>query len=211
MKPVISYFCENLATFVAMIMIDDKLVSDELFEKKFVCDLGACKGACCVEGESGAPLEESELEVLEEIIDEVKPYMRKEGIEAIEKSGLYEIDTDGEYVTPLVKGKECAYVSFDKNGTAKCSIEQAHRDGKIDFPKPISCHLYPIRLTELKDFTALNFHHWPICKPAHSCGAKLDVKVYRFLKEPITRKFGKSFFDQLEAADNHLDDQVKTA
>lgn len=210
MKPVICYLYRNLATFANMIMIDDKLVSDELFEKKFVCDLGACKGACCVEGESGAPLEEDELDILEEIIDEVKPYMRKEGIDAIEKSGLYEIDTDGEYVTPLVNGKECAYVTFDKTGTAKCSIEQAHRDGRIDFPKPISCHLYPIRITELKDFTALNFHHWPICKPAHTCGAKLDVKVYRFLKEPLTRKYGESFFEKVEAANNLLESQSET-
>jgi len=211
MKLANSYFLQNLATFAGMIMIDDKLVSDELFEKKFVCDLGACKGACCVQGESGAPLEEDELDVLEEIIDEVKPYMRKEGIAAIEKSGLYEIDTDGEYVTPLVEGKECAYVSFDRNGTAKCSIEQAYRDGKTDFIKPTSCHLYPIRLTELKDFTALNFHHWPICNPAHDCGAKLDVKVYRFLKEPLIRKFGDSFFEKLEAAENHIEDSSKTA
>ena len=210
MKLANSYFLQNLATFASMIMIDDKLVSDELFEKKFVCDLGACKGACCVEGESGAPLEEEELDILEGVIDEVKPYMRKEGLAAIEKSGLYEIDTDGEYVTPLVRGKECAYVSFDRNGTAKCSIEQAYRDGKINFPKPVSCHLYPIRLTELKDFTALNFHHWPICKPAHTCGAKLDVKVYRFLKEPLIRKFGDSFFEKLQAAENHIEDLSKT-
>lgn len=209
MKPVNGYFWQNLATFAGMIMIDDKLVSDELFEKKFVCDLGACKGACCVEGESGAPLEEEELDILEEIIDDVKPYMRKEGLASIEKHGLYEIDTDGEYVTPLVEGKECAYVSFDKNGTAKCAIEQAYRDGKINFPKPISCHLYPIRITELKDFTALNFHHWPICAPAHSCGAKLDVKVYRFLKEPIERKFGKLFFEKLEAAGEHFSNSPK--
>lgn len=189
-----------------MILIDDKLISDELFENKFVCDLTACKGACCVEGESGAPLEEDELDILDRIIDDVKPYMRKEGIDAIEKQGLYEVDTDGEYVTPLVNGKECAYVSFDENGSTKCTIEQAYRDGKIDYPKPISCHLYPIRITELKDFTALNFHHWPICAPAHDCGAKLDVKVYKFLKGPITRKFGEEFFNQMEAAKKHLED-----
>ena len=193
-----------------MILIDDKLISDELFDKKFVCDLGACKGACCVEGESGAPLEEEELEVLDEIFDEVKPYMREEGLDAIAKSGLYEVDEDGEYVTPLVNGKECAYVNFDPNGTAKCSIEQAYRDGKIDFPKPVSCHLYPIRITELKDFTALNFHHWPICAPAHDCGAKLDVRVFRFLKEPITRKFGTEFFEKLEAAETHLENNSET-
>ena len=187
-----------------MVQIGDKLVSDDLFSEKFVCDLSACKGACCVEGESGAPLEEDELAVLEEVYEDVKPYMRREGIKAVEEQGLFTVDIDGEFVTPLVEGKECAFVQFDQNGTAKCTFEMAYRDGKTKFPKPVSCHLYPIRLTELKDFTALNYHYWPICDPARSCGAKLDVKVFRFLKEPIIRKFGEAFFRELEIADAHL-------
>lgn len=188
-----------------MIRIDDTLVSDDFFSEKFVCDLSACKGACCVEGESGAPLEENELEKLDEIYDEVKPYMRPEGIDAVKKQGLFTVDTDGDYVTPLVDGKECAYVAFDKNGTAKCTIEMAFRDGKTDFHKPVSCHLYPMRINELKDFTALNYHHWPICDPARTCGANLNVKVFRFLKEPIIRKFGEEYFEKLVAADNLLE------
>lgn len=183
-----------------MIELDGCLISDEIFEKKFVCDLSACKGACCVEGESGAPLEEEELDLLESIYDKVKPYMRKEGIEAVEEQGHFVLDWDGEYTTPLVKGKECAYVSFDDNGTAKCTIEQAHRNGDIDFPKPISCHLYPIRVSKLKDYQALNYHKWPICEPACSCGDKLDVRVFRFLKSPLIRKYGKQWYTDLEAA-----------
>ncbi len=187
-----------------MVEIDNTLVSDDVFGKRFLCDLSACKGACCVEGESGAPLEAGEIDKLEEILDEIKPYMRQEGIDRVEETGVFTIDTDGEYVTPLVNDEECAFVQFDKSGIAKCAIEMAHRDGKIDFPKPISCHLYPIRLTELKDFTALNYHHWPVCDPARACGAKLDVKVFKFLREPIIRKFGADYYEKMEAADAHI-------
>jgi hypothetical protein len=187
-----------------MIQIDDTLVSDELFSERFVCDLSACKGACCVEGESGAPLDVDEIDILEESLEQIKPYMRKEGLERIEETGVFTVDDDGEFVTPLVNDRECAFVNFDSNGIAKCSIEMAYRDGKTNFPKPISCHLYPIRLTELKDFVALNYHYWPICDPARSCGAKLDVKVFRFLKGPIIRRFGEEYYDKLEAADRLL-------
>lgn len=196
-----------LVYLYGMIAIDDTLVSNDVFEKRFVCDLAACKGACCVAGDSGAPLQADEIDILEDILDDIKPYMREEGIERVEEIGVFTIDTDGEYVTPLVDDAECAFVQFDKNGIAKCAIELAHRAGKIDFPKPISCHLYPIRLTDLEDFTALNYHYWPICDPARSCGAKLDVKVFRFLKEPITRKFGAEYFQKLEAADRLLEER----
>ena len=184
-----------------MIKIDDTLVSEELFEKRFVCDLSACKGACCVEGESGAPIAPEEISVMEEIFHDVKPYMRPEGIARVEETGVFTIDEDGEYVTPLVNDRECAFVTFDERGVAKCSIEMAYRDGKTDFPKPVSCHLYPIRLTELKDFTAVNYHHWPICDPARTCGSNLNVKVFRFLRDSIKRKFGDAYYEKLEAAD----------
>lgn len=187
-----------------MVEIDNTLISDDVFSKRFLCDLSACKGACCVEGESGAPLEAEEIDKLEEILDDIKPYMRQEGIDRVEETGVFTIDTDGEYVTPLVDDAECAFVTFDNSGIAKCSIEMAHRDGKVDFPKPISCHLYPIRLTELKDFTALNYHYWPVCDPARACGAKLDVKVFKFLREPIIRKFGADYYEKMEAADAHI-------
>ena len=157
-----------------------------------------------MEGDSGAPLEPEEVGILEDALEAVKPYMRKEGIERIEEVGVFTIDFDGEFVTPLVNGEECAFVSFDKDGTAKCAIDQAYRDGKTDFKKPISCHLYPIRLSKINDLIALNYHHWPICDPARACGAKLDLKVFRFLKEPLVRKFGKNFFQQLLEVDKLL-------
>ncbi len=183
-----------------MIQIGDILVSDELFDRKFVCDLTACKGACCVDGDSGAPLEEEELAVLDDVYGEVRPFLRPEGIKAIEEQGTYIVDTDGDYVTPLVNEEECAYVVFDRQGTAKCGIEQAYLAGKIEFRKPVSCHLYPIRVLRLPEGQALNYNEWSICRPACACGEKLDVPVYRFLKEPIIRHYGNEFYEALEAA-----------
>jgi len=182
-----------------MIIVGQTLVSEELFENHFVCDLNACKGACCIEGESGAPLDAEELDRLEEVIDEVKPYMRAEGLKAIEEKGLYEMDVESDLVTPLVSTHgACAYVFFDEAGIAKCAIEKAFLEGKTSWKKPISCHLYPIRLADLSEYIALNYHHWPICAPACECGSKLQVPVYRFLKEPLERKFGAEWFAELE-------------
>ena len=184
--------------------IDGKLVSHELFEKKFVCDLNACKGTCCVEGDAGAPLEKEELLILEEIQDIVKEFLPAKAVKALEEQGPFVLDDDGEFVTPLVNNKECAYAFFDNKGIAKCGIEEAHRLGKVGFKKPISCHLFPIRLTKLKEHIALNYSYWHICEPACDCGEKLDVKVYKFLREAIVRKFGQQFFDELESLDLHL-------
>ena len=180
-----------------MVQIDDKIIAFEVFEKQFVCDLSACKGACCVEGDAGAPLELQEVNILEETYEKVKPYMRKSGIESIEENGFYVIDGDGDYTTPLVNNSECAYVSFDKDGIAKCSIEQAYNDGHIKFKKPISCHLFPVRVKQYKDFEALNYEEIKICKPACDCGEKLKVPVFRFLKEPLVRKYGVNWYDEL--------------
>ena len=188
-----------------MVEIDGKLISEDIFDKRFVCDLQACKGACCIEGDEGAPLEFEEVDVLEENLDEIKPYMRPEGIAAVEESGVFYMDVDNEPVTTLVNGKECAFVFFDEQGITKCAIEKAHAEGKLSFKKPISCHLYPIRTKQLTEFEAVNYNEWPICAPACDCGRNLDVKVYRFLKEPIIRKWGKGFFQQLEATDAYLD------
>lgn len=182
-----------------MIAIDKTLISEDLLDKKFVCDLNACKGACCVAGDSGAPLEKDELQILDSILEKVKPYMVKKGIKAVEKYGSYVIDGDGDYTTTLVSpGAECAFVFFDENKIAKCAIEQAYYHGKIDWKKPISCHLYPVRITAHKEYDAVNYDKWSICKPACECGAKLDVPVYKFLKEPLIRKYGKDWFKQLE-------------
>ncbi len=181
-----------------MIQLGRTLISTELFERRFVCDLQACKGECCVQGDSGAPLEEEELAVLEAIYPHVRPFMRPEGILAVEQQGLYVKDADGDWTTPLVDGAECAFVVFDENRIALCAIEMAWRAGKIDFPKPVSCHLYPVRLTAYTDFMAVNVHRWDICSPACALGEKLNVPLYRFLKEPLVRKFGSEWYAGLE-------------
>lgn len=183
-----------------MLQIGDAIVSGELLEKRFVCDLEKCRGACCVEGDSGAPLEEDELKILDKIYPKVAPYLSEEGRASIEKFGRYVIDDDGEYVTPLVNGDmECAYTIF-QNGVAKCGIEKAYEEGKIKFKKPISCHLYPIRINKLRSGEALNYHKWDLCKAACALGKKLDVPVYLFLKEPLIRKYGKKWFKELDTA-----------
>lgn len=183
-----------------MIAIDNTIVSEHLLEKKFVCDLNACKGECCVAGDAGAPLDEEEIAILEDIWDDVKPYLPKDGVKAIEKQGVFVIDEDGDYTTPLVKGKHCAFTIFDE-GIAKCGIEQAFYDGKVSWKKPISCHLYPVRITKFKTYDAVNYHKWEVCKPACECGTKLNVPVYKFLREPLIRKYGKDWYKQLELAD----------
>ena len=193
-----------------LLEIQDKVVSIDLFEKKFVCDLTACKGACCIEGDSGAPLTFEEVSIMEDDLEKIKPFMRPEGIEAVEETGVFYMDWDNEPVSTLVNDKECAFVTFDDKGTALCAIEQAHKAGVTEFKKPISCHLYPIRVKKYNDFTALNYNEWNICKPACACGDKLDVKVYKFLKEPIVRAFGEEFFTELESVDKEIEKQKET-
>lgn len=187
-----------------MIEIDDKLVSLDLFEKHFVCDLQACKGACCVHGDAGAPLKEDEIDVIEKNLDAIKKNMRKEGRQAIDENGVFYIDEDNEPVTTLVNKEECAFVYFDDNKIAKCAIEKTFEDSDQDFIKPISCHLYPIRVSKLKSYEAINYHHWDICQPACDCGDKLKVKVFRFLKKAITRMWGLDFYNELEVVDKEL-------
>jgi len=190
-----------------MIQVEDKIVSLDVFEKKFVCDLSACKGACCVEGDAGAPLSEEEVELLPKLYDQVKPFMQEKGKQAIQEFGFFVIDDDGDKTTPLIDNRECAFVTFDQDGTAKCSIEQAYNQGKVQFKKPISCHLFPIRIQEYKDFHAVNYEAIDICKPACECGEKLEVSVFRFLKEPLIRRYGKEWFDELCQADKLLKKQ----
>lgn len=180
-----------------MIHLGKTLISEDIIEKEFVCNLSKCKGICCIEGESGAPLNEDETVILNQIYDTVKPYMRPEGIQAIEKKGKHIIDDEGDYVTPLVNGAECAYVVFEENGSASCAIEKAYNDGKIDWKKPISCHLYPIRVTDYSEFSAVNYHRWPICNDACSLGKELQVPVYQFTKESLIRKFGEDWYNEL--------------
>lgn len=180
-----------------MIKVGNVLVSDDIRDVEFVCHLEKCKGACCVEGDLGAPLEEDELAVMDEIQKQVKPYLTEDGAKAIKEQGSYILDDDGDYSTPTIGGKECAYSHYDSQGVLKCGIEQAYLDKKIGFRKPISCHLYPIRITKKKEFEAANYHKWSICSAACSFGKSLKVPLYKFLKEPLIRKYGDAWYEDL--------------
>ena len=180
-----------------MILIEDTVISDDIAEQFFVCNLQKCKGACCVEGDLGAPLEDVELPILEEIYEKVKPYLSQAGIKAIEEQGKYVIDFEGDYSTTTIDNKECAYAIYDEKGILKCGIEQAYLDEVIDFKKPISCHLYPIRITKYDQYHALNYDRWNICSDACELGDKLGVPVYKFLKEPLIRAYGEEWYQQL--------------
>jgi len=181
-----------------MLEIDKTLVSDHLIEKKFVCNLEKCKGKCCVMGDAGAPVSKEEALILDNIYEKIKPYLRPEGIEAIEKNGKYYLDSDYDTVTQLVDGKECAYTIFSENGIAFCAIEKAFEAGIVDFRKPISCYLYPVRTKKYNDFESVNYDCWNICNSALINGEELDVPLYKFLEAPLTQNFGKQWFETLK-------------
>jgi len=181
-----------------MFQLGKTIVSEEIIEKDFVCNLSACKGACCVAGDAGAPLEESELQILKDIYPEVKPLLRPEGLAAIEKQGVYTSNDFGEHETPLIDHKDCAYVIFDEKNTALCAIEEAYNSGLISWKKPVSCHLYPIRVRDYSEFSGVNYDKWEICDEACSLGKELQVPVYKFVKQALIRKFGKDWYAELE-------------
>jgi len=187
----------SLLEALHMIQIKDTIVSTELLEERFVCDLTACKGVCCVEGDSGAPLLEEELEKLNDEFESVKPYLSAGGKQALEENGLYEKDADGDWVTTLREGKECAYTVFDQDNNAMCGMELAWKDGKTSFRKPISCHLYPVRVKRYEEFEAVNYERWHICSAACALGEALQVRVYEFLEEPLKRRFGNEWYLEL--------------
>ena len=184
-----------------MIEIGNTLVSDELLDKKFVCDLSACKGACCVDGDSGAPLSDEECSIMEDVYEVVKPYMTPEGIAEVEKQGNFVLDSDGDLSTPLVNNRECAYVFRDEKGITKCAVEKAFLKGESEFRKPISCYLFPVRLKEYKSFTAVNLQLIEICEPACKLGDSLKVPVYKFLEKPLIQRFGEEWYKALTAVD----------
>ncbi|MCX6257479.1 MAG: DUF3109 family protein [Bacteroidia bacterium] len=186
-----------------MLQIDQTIVSPDIIEKKFCCDLDSCKGICCVLGDSGAPLLPDEAEILEFIYDDVKEFLTPAGITTIEKQGFFIFDGDGDLVTPLIDGKECAYTFFE-DGIARCAIEKTYSLMKIDFRKPVSCHLYPIRIKELKNFDAVNYEKWEKCDPGIYLGEKNQVDLYNFLKDALIRKYGLSWYEQLDYAAQHL-------
>lgn len=181
-----------------MFQLGKTIVSEDLLEKEFVCNISACKGQCCIDGEAGAPLEKEETLILEKIYPKVKPYLRKEGIKAIEEQGTWITSDFGELETPLINGADCAYVIFDEKNTALCAIEEAYNQGEVDWKKPISCHLYPVRVKGYSEFSAVNYHKWDICDDACSLGQELQVPVYKFVKQALVRKFGQNWYNELE-------------
>ena len=188
-----------------MFQVGKSIISEELLDEHFVCDLSKCKGACCVQGDAGAPLKNDEIKIIESNIGAIKKNMRKEGVDAIEEKGVFYIDQDEEPVTTLINKEECAFVFFDENKIAKCSIEKTFENSEMDFIKPISCHLYPIRVSELNSYQAINYNQWNICQPACDCGIKLKVKVFRFLKKAIVRMWGNKFYAELENVNKELE------
>lgn len=181
-----------------MIIIRNTIISDEFLEARFVCDLPRCKGECCVGGDAGAPLEEEEISILEDEIENILPYMTEVGKAVVQEFGVFDYDELGNFVTPLINGRECAFTGFHSSGIAYCTIERAWKDGKTSLRKPISCHLYPVRLSIKGGFTHVHYHKWNICNPARKLGARNGTPLYRFLKEALIRKFGQEWYGQLE-------------
>ena len=180
-----------------MFQIGDAIVASDIIEENFLCDLSACMGECCVEGDAGAPLEEDEVKIIEDLLFEVWDDLSPAAQAVIKEHGVAYRDHDGDMVTSIVNGKDCVFTYYDEKGICKCAIEKAYREGRTNFYKPISCHLYPIRLQKYKDFTAVNYHRWSICKAAVLLGKKEGLKVYEFLKEPLIRRFGEDWYNEL--------------
>jgi Protein of unknown function (DUF3109) len=180
-----------------MIAFEHTIISSDIAEKFFVCNIEKCKGACCEEGDLGAPLEEAECSILEDIQDKIALYLSPEGRQAIAEQGPWIFDTEGDFSTPTINNRACVYAIRNPNGSLACGIEKAWQDGVIDFQKPISCHLYPIRITKYDEFEALNYNIWDICDPACSFGKELGVPLYKFLKEPLVRKYGEPWYKKL--------------
>lgn len=184
-----------------MILINDKIVHLEIVEEQFLCNLNACKGACCWKGDYGAPVTREEMDILDRIYPVVKPFLTKAGIDVIEKQGtsVWE-DKAKEQATPLVSGGACAYMTYDELGIAKCGIEQAHKEGVVDFLKPISCHLYPIRIEKRGVMDALYYDKWDICSAACDKGKEAKLPIYKFVKNALIRKYGEEFYERLEVS-----------
>lgn len=183
-----------------MIQIDDVIVSLDVFREKFLCDLGACKGACCIEGDVGAPVETGEVEALEASLPAVWDDLSPEARAVIDRQGVVYVDEEGDLVTSIVNGKDCVFTCYDESGCCYCALEKAYREGRISFYKPISCHLYPIRIGDYGPYKAVNYHRWDVCRAAVELGRKKGVPVYRFLREPLIRKFGEDWYHELEEA-----------
>jgi hypothetical protein len=194
-----------------MIAINNTLISDEIVHEQFVCDLNKCKGGCCVDGDAGAPLNKEELEKINEVYDAVLPYLPEESKISLQKQGRYVYDKEFGWVTPTIESKICVYGITDNNGIVKCGIEQAYNDGKVQWKKPISCHLYPIRIQLSRDKLTEYVNYEPredLCSAACTLGKKLKVPVYVFLKDALIRKYGTEFYETLEATAQHLNNKL---
>jgi len=192
-----------------MLEIGNTIISLDILEKQFLCDLLKCKGACCVEGDSGAPVTEEEVKAIEEAYPEVQPYLSKSHQDEIKTQGFAVVDFEGDLVTPLVENRQCVY-TYEEKGILKCGIEKAFLDGKIKFRKPVSCHLFPIRITKYKRFDAVNYQQIDICKPGRQCGKSAKLPLYVFLKEPLIRQYGEEWYEQLNyAGENYLSQKEK--
>ena len=191
-----------------LIEIEGRIVVTDILTERFCCDLAACRGMCCVEGNAGAPLDEEELPVLAAEYAGFSPYMTEAGRREVERQGFSVIDAEGDHTTPLIGDADCAY-AIREGGVTLCAIEKAWREGKSAFRKPVSCHLYPIRVTRFRDGSeGLNYHRWDVCSSARRCGERTGVRVYESLREPIIRKFGAEFSEELEAAARYLEDET---
>ncbi|MGL5980923.1 MAG: DUF3109 family protein [Phocaeicola sp.] len=190
-----------------MIQIDDVVISLDVIREKFICNLDACKGICCIEGDAGAPVEEEEVTKLEEVLPIVWDQLSTAARAVINKQGVVYTDEEGDLVTSIVNNKDCVFTCYDEKGYCYCAIEKAYREGKTDFYKPISCHLYPIRVGDYGPYKAVNYHCWDICKAAVLFGQKENVPVFKFLKEPLVRKFGAVWYEELENVAEELKEQ----
>ena len=190
-----------------MLQIQDVVVSFDVLKEKFLCDLSACRGACCIEGDAGAPLEPDEMAQIEEVLPLIRDGLSPEARAIIDKQGVAYIDCEGDLVTSIVNGKDCVFTCYDERGCCYCAIEKACREGKTGFLKPVSCHLYPIRVKDFGEFKGVNYHRWDVCKAAVLLGQRENLPVYRFLKEPLIRKFGADWYAELEVAVEELKKQ----
>ena len=181
-----------------MIEIEDTVISSDLIDRYFCCDLSQCRGACCVEGDAGAPLTKKEFDYLRKILPLLWDNFSKKAKEVINKQGIGYIDREHDIVTSIVDGKDCIFTCYDGNGVCRCAIEKAYHEGRINFPKPVSCHLYPVRVKQYPDYQAVNYHRWKICQTAEILGEKQKILLYQFLKEPLIRKFGEEWYGALD-------------
>ncbi len=180
-----------------MIIVENAIISEDILEREFICQLDKCKGACCVQGDAGAPLLHEEIAIIEENLDQIKTEMHKDGLALLDKEGFYTRDPDKELVTVCAPTGECVFVTYDELGRTNCAIELAHKKGKTHFLKPMSCHLYPIRAKRYGAYTAMNYHHWEICSDACAAGKEFRIPVYEFLKDALIRKMGESWYNEL--------------